>query len=106
MEARGNSAFGKVKEIRRFPVKSLLGESLSRVMLDQRGLSGDRLWAVRTHEGKFGSGKTTRRFMRMDGLMHIEAGYDGDVPVVTMPDGNVYRGDDEKIHSVLSQFVG
>ncbi|HET7579000.1 MAG TPA: MOSC domain-containing protein, partial [Bacillales bacterium] len=47
-----------------------------------------------------------RRFMRMDGLMHIEAGYDGDVPVVTMPDGNVYRGDDEKIHSVLSQFVG
>ncbi|HEU5139586.1 MAG TPA: MOSC N-terminal beta barrel domain-containing protein [Bacillales bacterium] len=101
-----DSVLGRIKEIRRFPVKSLLGESLSTVQVERRGLVGDRLWAVQNREGKFGSGKTTRRFQRMDGLFQLQAKYESAVPVVTMSDGTVYRGDDPNIHKALSDFIG
>lgn len=101
-----SNVVGQIKEIRRFPVKSLLGESLSTVPVDQRGLIGDRLWAVRNGDGKFGSGKHTRRFQRMDGLFKLQARYEGSVPVVTMSDGTDYYGDDPTVHSALSDFVG
>src|SRR5688500_18132075 len=63
----------KVVEIRRFPVKSLLGEVLPEADAGPRGLDGDRLWAVRDRDGKFGSGKNTRRFRRMPGLFGLRA---------------------------------
>jgi uncharacterized protein YcbX len=61
----------KVLEIRRYPIKSLLGEQPPAAEVDQRGLTGDRLWAVRDTEGKLGSGKNTRRFRRMPGLFAL-----------------------------------
>ncbi|MFC4072558.1 MOSC domain-containing protein [Actinoplanes subglobosus] len=60
-------------EIRRYPVKSLLGEVVEAAEADSRGLAGDRLWAVRDADGKFGSGKNTRRFRRMPGLFDLRA---------------------------------
>jgi uncharacterized protein len=63
----------KVSEIRRYPVKSMLGEVLAAVDVEERGLSGDRLWAVRDPDGKFGSGKNTRRFRRTPGLFGLRA---------------------------------
>ena len=101
-----DNVVGRVKRIHRFPVKSLLGESLSTVQVDQRGLVGDRLWAVQNREGKFGSGKTTRRFKRMDGLFKLQARFENSVPVVSMHNGVVYRGDDPTVHLALSDFVG
>lgn len=97
---------GTVRELWRFPVKSLRGERRERLWLDQRGVTGDRLYAVRDAAGKFGSGKTTRRFRRMDGLFRFRAVYDGDVPVVTFPDGATLRGDDPAIHAALSAHLG
>ena len=38
---------GRVKEIRRYPVKSMGGETLDRVEVGPGGLPGDRAWAVR-----------------------------------------------------------
>jgi hypothetical protein len=84
---------GRVQELRRLPVKSILGESLPSVTLDDRGLAGDRRWAIRNAAGKFGSGKTTRRFQYMRGLFALRARYEGSVPVITMPNGMAYRGD-------------
>ncbi|MFI5914102.1 MOSC domain-containing protein [Dactylosporangium sp. NPDC051541] len=63
----------RIVEIRRYPVKSMLGETLPAAAVDARGLAGDRQWAVRGTDGKFGSGKTTRRFRRMDGLFRFRA---------------------------------
>ncbi len=97
---------GTVREVWRYPVKSMLGERCERVWLDQRGVIGDRLYAVRDDDGKFGSGKTTRRFRRIDGLFHFRAVYDGDVPFVTFPDGATLRGDDPMIHAALSARLG
>jgi len=62
---------GVVERIWRYPVKSTGGERLNSVEVDERGLAGDRLYAVRDGAGKFGSGKNTRRFRRMDGLLRL-----------------------------------
>jgi uncharacterized protein YcbX len=97
---------GRVHELHRYPVKSLGGEQPERVGVDRRGIIGDRLWAVHDRDGKFGSGKTTRRFRRMPGLLALRARYDGDVPVVTFPDGTSLRGDDGAVHAALSAYVG
>jgi len=59
---------GTVARPWRYPVKSMLGEECDHLDVDQRGAEGDRLFAVRDADGKFGSGKTTRRFRKTDGL--------------------------------------
>ncbi|MBZ4321327.1 MOSC domain-containing protein [Streptomyces huiliensis] len=80
---------GTVERIWRYPVKSTGGEALERVDVEARGLVGDRLYAVRDAEGRFGSGKNTRRFRRMPGLLRLRSRYpDGsDVPQLLAPDG-------------------
>ena len=97
---------GHVAQLHRYPVKSLGGECPVRVAVDRRGVVGDRLWAVTDLDGRFGSGKTTRRFRRMAGLLQLRAAYDGEVPVVTFPDGRALRGDDGGIHAALTAYVG
>ncbi len=73
--------------LRRHPVKSMLGEEVDAVLVEPRGVRGDREWAVYTHDGKIGSGKDSRRFRRVDGLLHLRATLDGDVPRVHLPSG-------------------
>jgi len=106
LEHKDELLVGQVKEIRRFPVKSILGESLSSVSIENRGLFGDRLWAIKNMSGKFGSGKTTRRFQQMDGLFNYRARYEGTTPIITMPDGVDYRGDNNTINEALSESLG
>lgn len=84
----------------------MLGERHEALELDGRGVAGDRLWAVRDGAGKFGSGKTTRRFRRMDGLLALRAAYRGAVPVVAFPDGCELRGDDPLLAARLSGLLG
>ncbi|MGK4581423.1 MOSC domain-containing protein [Kitasatospora sp. HPMI-4] len=64
---------GVVEALWRYPVKSTGGERLDAVEVDGRGLAGDRLYAVRDGDGKLGSGKNTRRFRRMDGLLRLSS---------------------------------
>lgn len=80
--------FGHVTELWRYPVKSMLGESLETVEVETRGIMGDRLFAVRDNAGKLGSGKTTRRFRRLPGLFDYRAASTTTVPMVTTPDGD------------------
>ncbi|KAF0820960.1 Flavodoxin reductases (ferredoxin-NADPH reductases) family 1 [Bacillus sp. ZZV12-4809] len=101
-----NDKAGSLKEIYRFPVKSILGEPLSKASVDERGLIGDRLWAIKNTNGKFGSGKTTRRFQRMDGLFQFKFRYEGTVPIIKMPDGTEYRADNHVINEKLTECLG
>ncbi|MGW1680353.1 MOSC domain-containing protein [Saccharopolyspora sp. NPDC002376] len=82
---------GVVERIWRYPIKSTGGELLQQVDVDARGLVGDRLFAVRDAEGKFGSGKNTRRFRRMPGLLQLRSCYVNDTgqPELLDPQGNV-----------------
>jgi MOSC domain-containing protein len=89
-----------VEGIWRYPVKSLGGERLDRVGVDPRGLAGDRRFAIRDADGKFGSGKNTRRFRRMDGLLPLTARYVDGVPLIhengrPVADIREYLGRDE-----------
>ena len=95
-----------VAALTRYPVKSVVGEDLAAVNVDQRGVEGDRLWAVRDADGKLGSGKSSQRFRKMDGLLSLSASYDGSTPVVAFPDGTSARGDDPAVHERLSRHVG
>jgi uncharacterized protein len=68
-------SLGTVERIWRYPIKSTGGELLQRADVDARGVVGDRLYAVRDGDGKFGSGKNTRRFRRMPGLLRLGSRY-------------------------------
>ena len=107
MDDLSNPPLGRVTHLTRYPVKSLVGEELESVQVSLRGLDGDRQWAVRDVDGKLGSGKSTRRFRRMPGLLELSAGYDdGPVPTVCFPDGKRLRADDPGIHRAVSTRVG
>jgi uncharacterized protein YcbX len=96
----------KLAEIRRYPIKSLLGEQLATAEVDQRGLVGDRLWAVRDADGKLGSGKNTRRFRRMPGLFTLRGRVGDPVPVVELPGGRHFAADDPAAHEAVSELLG
>lgn len=97
---------GTVAHLWRYPVKSLLGEPRESLDLNARGVEGDRLFAIRNAEGKLASGKNTRRFFKLDGLLTLRAAYEGDVPLISFPDGKTLRGDQPEIHAALSTALG
>lgn len=72
-----------VAALRRYPVKSMAGESLPSVRVDHRGLVGDRWYAVVDAQGHLASGKDSRRFRRHDEVFEYGAttGPDGAVTV-------------------------
>lgn len=96
----------EVISLHRYPVKSLLGEDLSELVLDARGVVGDRRWSVRTKTGKIGSGKNTRRFASVPGLLQLRSRYDTDCPVVVFPDGSCAPADSPDAAARLSYLVG
>ena len=79
--------------IRRYPVKSMGGEALDLVPLDARGVAGDRWYAVVDADGRFASGKDTRRFRRRDGVFDHRAESGPDGVTVTGPGGSWLVGD-------------
>lgn len=97
---------GVIAKLWRYPVKSMLGEECREVELQARGLHGDRLFAVQDAEGKFGSGKNTRRFRLIDGLLGLRARHAGEWPQIALPDGRQLRGDDPRLHDALSAALG
>ena len=99
-------ALGTVTELWRYPVKSMLGERCESLRFDARGAEGDRRFAIRDAEGKFGSGKTTRRFRRIDGLLAFSACYRDDVPEIRFPSGGILPGDSPGIDAALSAALG
>jgi uncharacterized protein YcbX len=99
---------GSLAEVWRYPVKSLLGERISSADVEPRGLAGDRLWAVVDDDGKLGSGKSSSRFRRLEGLLGLSASLpDGaDAPVVAWPDGRVGRVGDPALDADLGALAG
>jgi uncharacterized protein YcbX len=98
---------GRVAGLARYPVKSLQGETLGAVEVDGSGLHGDRTWAAYTPDGGIGSGKTTRRFRRIDGLLdHAAALDDGPAPVITLSSGSRHRCGEPDTDAALSAALG
>ena len=96
---------GTVHKLWRYPVKSVGGEECERLDLDGRGIAGDRRYAVLNAEGRPGSGKTTRRFRQIDGLLELKAAYRGEIPELTFPDATRMLASDPRIHAALSSML-
>lgn len=95
---------GTVGALWRYPVKSMLGESCTSYQIETRGVEGDRLYAVRNGAGKFGSGKTTRRFTQLEGLFNFRTYYRDGTPIVVFPDGVERAGLQSETDHALSQI--
>jgi hypothetical protein len=79
-----------VAELWRYPVKSMIGERVATVELDDTGVVDDRTWAAR--DGVRGG---IRGAKKIAGLMRLAARREDDgTVVVTLPDGAEVRTDD------------
>jgi uncharacterized protein YcbX len=98
---------GQVKEIRRYPVKSMGGEILDEVELEERGLPGDRAWAVRD-EVRGG----IRGAKKIPALMGLQARYvnpplaKGSSPAeITLPDGSTISTGDPEVNDRITRAI-
>lgn len=95
----------RVVSLRRYPVKSMGGESLESVVVDARGLLGDRWFAVSDEAGRFASGKDSRRFRRRDAVFDYTARTCDSAVVVTGPWSSWTLGD-PGLDTELSRAMG
>lgn len=98
---------GQIKEIRRYPVKSMGGELLDEIELGLRGLPGDRVWAVRDEvRGGIRGGK------KIPALMGLQARYvnppsaEGSSPAeITLPDGSTVGTGDPDVNDRITKAI-
>ena len=101
-----------VVSLHRYPVKSMLGESVQRSVVTARGLLGDRALAVYdVGSGTVASAKVPRLW---SGLLDFSARFAAEpepgrpLPEVeiTFPDGSMLRSDDRGVDTALSAVLG
>ncbi|HEY9889670.1 MAG TPA: MOSC N-terminal beta barrel domain-containing protein [Candidatus Obscuribacterales bacterium] len=99
---------GTVKEIWRYPVKGMAGESLSTCHLSEIGLRGDRQWALRDERrNEIQSCKFRPDLLRCSAQWRgSEGGAATDSVEVVFPDGDILSSDQPEIHTKLSSLVG
>ena len=86
----------QVKELWRYPVKSLQGERVDSAHLGPEGIAGDRRFAI--FDAETGFGLTGRRHGE---LLFASARWLGDSVEITLPDGTTARDD-----AALSAWLG
>jgi uncharacterized protein YcbX len=103
---------GRVESIWRYPVKSMLGEELGAALVTERGVLGDRAYAlVDTGTGKVASAKNPRRWptlfeFRAAFTAEPDAGKPMPAVNVDLPDGGKATSAQADIDARLSQAVG
>src|SRR5690242_13092156 len=78
------------------------GEALQSLAINKKGAIGDRYFALKDSDGRLGSGKTTKRFRQIDGLLGFSAATENGAVVIRFPDGRVMRADDPALGSILT----
>ena len=114
--ATTTTATGTVVSLWRYPVKSMLGEELNSSYVTERGLIGDRSYAVLDQEtGKVASAKNPRKWGK---LFDFRAAFIEDTPPqvadnilppvrITFPDGtHIFSSDQDNIDHTLSKVLG
>jgi len=102
---------GTVVSLWRYPVKSMMGEELNAAEVDDRGLLGDRAYAMLNRsDGKVASAKNPRKWPRMFDFRASLADPPrrGTPPPVriTLPEGTVVASDQEEVDQLLSRALG
>ncbi len=98
---------GVVKDLFRYPVKSMLGEQLSEVDIGEHGVIGDRAYALREANGRIVTAK------KWANLLEFCARYDAPpkpgelAPLrITLPDGRTIQAQDPDASAMLSSELG
>jgi uncharacterized protein len=96
-------SIGTVAVLRRYPVKSMLGEDLPACDVTRRGLDGDRIMAlVHQATGKVASAKNPRLW---HGMLKLHAALSSPAVKITFPGGAVMAGTGPGIDAALSEFL-
>lgn len=95
-----------LRSIRRYPVKAMGGEALTAVQLDARGIPGDRGFAVADDDGKFASGKNTRRFRRRDAVFAYSASTVADGSVRVQREASMWLVGEPELDADLTEQMG
>lgn len=103
---------GSVVSLWRYPVKSMMGEELNASVVSERGLFGDRAYAIMDKAtGKVASAKHPRKWRK---LFDCHAAYveppkpnNATLPPlwITLPDGTVVRSEQSDVDKVLSDLL-
>jgi uncharacterized protein YcbX len=104
----GSTRIGTVRELWRYPVKSMGGEQLARCELGELGIPGDRGWALRDERAaEIRGGKKLPALMRCAARYREEPTPTG-VPHadITLPEGETTATDDPRIADTLSRLLG
>ena len=106
------NVLGSVVSLWRYPVKSMMGEELNAAEISERGLLGDRAYAlVDASNGKVASAKNPRKWGK---LFDCRAAFvepprvGAKIPPLwlTFPDGSVVRSDRSDLDQMLSKLLG
>jgi uncharacterized protein YcbX len=99
---------GRVKEVWRYPVKSMAGERLEACEVGPRGLYGDRGWALRDDAAGEIRGAKISPALMLCSARYREEPSENNVPHVdiTLPDGARTASDDPEVSARLSELVG
>ena len=90
-------ANASILNIYRYPVKSMMGETLSEADIGEAGIPGDRGWAVRDEKrGGIRGGK------KIPQLMTLAAKSGATAPLITTPDGDSASASSNDINEWLS----
>lgn len=98
-----------IASIHRYPVKSMLGESLASARLTPQGIAGDRAWALRDEErGALTNAKRFAPLMAMQARFLAEPDAARRSPSVEIvdPSGERLRSDDPEANAWLSRRLG
>ena len=99
-------AVGSVRSFWRYPVKSMLGEELESCGVGERGLAGDRAFAlVDAEDGKIASAKNPRKWAALFGCRAEFVERTRSVRI-TLPDGSTMSADDSDAAATLSRLLG
>ena len=98
-----------LRAINRYPVKSMLGESLTTARISAEGIPGDRAWAVRDDER--GGIRGAKRFAE---LMSCSARFTEEpseaqrstTAEIGFPNGAVLSTSADEVNNALSELVG
>src|SRR5438270_370463 len=96
----------------RYPVKSMQGEELNASTVGERGLLGDRAYAlVDSSDGKIGSAKNPRKWPNLFAFRasYAEEPRAGGEPApvrITLPDGTLAASNQANLTSLLKPILG
>jgi uncharacterized protein YcbX len=111
MSQAAEETLGSVVSLWRYPVKSMMGEELNAAEIGERGVLGDRAYAlVDSSDGRVASAKNPRKWPHM---FEFRAAFvdpprrDAEMPPVriTLPDGTAITSDHPGVHESLSRAL-